>query len=65
MMMTIKDKQLNKLFSHWYESKILMANIRPPSPLKIVMSLLLRLDVLHEHFSVSYHPTTDEATSHI
>ena len=64
-MMTIKDKQLNNLFSHWYESKILMANIRPPSPLKIVMSLSFRSDVLHEYFSVSYHPATDEATSHI
>ena len=34
-------------------------------PLKKSFHFHLRSDVLHEHFSVSYHPPTDEATSHI
>ena len=34
-------------------------------PLKKSFHFHLRSDVLHEHFYVSYHPATDEATSHI
>ena len=33
-MMTIKDKQLNKLFSHWYESKIFNGKYTTTQPSK-------------------------------
>ena len=33
-MMTIKDKQLNQLFSHWYESKILNGKYTTTQPSK-------------------------------
>ena len=37
----------------------------PLVPLKIFILLSLKSDALHESFTVSYHPATDEETSHI